>query len=299
MARRKFNIDVDEYDIKNLKEEKIADKFIDIDDIDPYEFNDVIYPPEQYEAYMEELVEDIRRRGLQQSVELVVNPNDNTRYISVGGNRRCAAIRKLVHEEGLEEFRMVKATITTNMTEDEIKENCIMSNSYRDKTNYTKMQEIEVLQELAKKKKERGEDIRGLRAYLSNRTGLGETQTGKYQRVINKATEEVKKALEQDILSLDTAAEVSSLPQQKQNELVNLVEEGKMTNTDVFEIAKEIKKEVKSKPSTSKPKEKMINVEKTWSKITKELYLLLNHDEEDKELIQNLIHLIEKREGER
>ena len=129
---------------ESSKAHMLTDKMIDIDDIEPYPLNDVIYPPEQYEEYMEQLIEDIRERGLQQTVELIPHPTKPGKYYSIGGNRRCAAIRHLVNDEKLEKFRMVKSTISEKDPLEAGKD-CIMSNGHRDKTDYTKIQEIKYL----------------------------------------------------------------------------------------------------------------------------------------------------------
>ena len=288
--------------LNDASKAKNTDTMVDIDDIDPFEFNDVVYPPEQYHNYLDELVEDIRRRGLQQPIELIVNPEDPSRYISIGGNRRCQAIRKLVNEEGLEEFRMVKATIS-EMTDEEAKENCIMSNNYRDKTNYTLMKEIETLQEIANIKKEKGENITGLRAWLSNRAGLGETQTGKIQRIIKKGSQYLKDSLAKDIVTLEAAAEIASLSPEKQERLIKLIEKDEITNGQAIEFATEMKKEAKegkSDPEGKKPsdeiKVKELNIDKTWKKIEKELKKLLKVDDTDKELIEKVLQIIQERE---
>lgn len=278
-----------------------TDTMIDIDLIDPYELNDEIYPPEQYGEYMSELIEDIRRRGLKQPIELMVNPNDKSRYISIGGNRRCAAIRHLVNDEGLEQFRMVKATIS-EMTEEEARINCIMSNNHRDKTNYTIMKEIAILQEIAENKKARGEEIVSLRSWLANQARLGKTQTGKIQRVINKGVEELQEAIEKEIVSLEAASEIASLPDDEQLHMIELIKNGEMSNKEAYEVATDIKKklkeeknEKKTKKNDNKNKVKVVVVNKVWNKVRNELEKLLDVDDADKEAVMQCLKIIENR----
>lgn len=269
-----------------------TDKMIDIDLIDPYETNDEIYPPEQYAQYREELIEDIREHGLKQTVELIPNPNNPGRYISIGGNRRCDAIRYLVHEEGLEKFRMVKSTITEGLSEDEVLERCIMSNSYREKTSYSTLKEIETLQNLAQKKKERGEKIPGgVRLFIASRSKVGDSQAGKGMRIINQGTEEVKEALKHDEVTFEAAAYITHLSAEEQKDFLEKIKNGEMTNKEVIDLVKESRK--KPKPNAE---QKPLDIPKAIKKVKKDAEILLKAEEapeELKQLITNFLNEIE------
>lgn len=129
---------------------------IDTDLIDSYPFNEVLYPHHEDEQFFESLVDDIREHGLKQTDEL--RGMKNSRYQSLGGNRRCAVIKNLVNQEDRKDLRYVKAYIST-YSNIESKRVCIPSNNYREKSEYSKLQEIKVLHEIIKTAREVCEDV--------------------------------------------------------------------------------------------------------------------------------------------
>lgn len=182
---------------------KITDKMIDIDLIIPYDRNEEIYPEEDTKEQLESLIENIRDNGLIQAVEL--RPIKNGMYESIGGNRRCAAIRHLVHIEKLEQFRYVKAVIT-HMSDLEALERCITSNDYREKSSYTKLKEIEMLTKVLKDKEARGEKVKGsTRLILSRLTKLSETQVQRYQTVLQSSDKSIIEDIRNDKISIKEA----------------------------------------------------------------------------------------------
>lgn len=182
---------------------KVTDKMIDIDLIIPYERNEEIYPEEDTKDQLESLIENIRDNGLIQAVEL--RPIKNGMYESIGGNRRCAAIRHLVHTEKLEQFRYVKAVIT-HMSDLEALERCITSNDYREKSSYTKLKEIEMLTKVLKEKEEKGEKVKGsTRLILSRITKLSETQVQRYQTLLQSNNQSIIEDIKNERISIKEA----------------------------------------------------------------------------------------------
>ena len=137
------------------------DVMIDIDLIDPYPFNEVLSPQNEDEQLFESLVDDIREYGLEQTIEL--RDMKNGRYQSLGGNRRCAAIRYLVNQENPQDLRFVKASVAPD-SDLEAKRVCIASNNYGEKSEYSNLQEIKSYRKLS------------------------ETQVNTYQTILNKGT---------------------------------------------------------------------------------------------------------------
>lgn len=179
------------------------DAMIDIELIDPYPFNEVLYPQQQDQHLFESLVDDIRESGLKQTIEL--RDMGNGRYQSIGGNRRCAAIRKLVSEENRQDLRYVKAKVSV-YSDLESKQACIASNNYREKSQYSKLQEIKVLQELIQESKASGQGIKGsTRSLIAQAMKLSETQVNTYQTILNKGDEVLLAEIKSGDLSLEAA----------------------------------------------------------------------------------------------
>lgn len=213
---------------------KITDKMIDIDNIIPYERNEEIYPTENDKERLEALIENIRENGLIQAIEL--RPIKNGMYESIGGNRRCEAIRHLVHVEKLEKFRYVKAVVK-HMNDLEALEHCILSNDYREKTSYTKLKEIELLQKVLKEKEEKGEKVSGsTRSILARTTNLSETQVQRYQTIIKENNPEIIQAIKEDKISIKDAVKRIKIVTPKTNQyerIEKLLEDKLQTKTKI------------------------------------------------------------------
>ena len=220
-----------------------TDTKVDIDLIDPYVGNEEVYPQGQYENDFEILLEGIRSRGLIQPVELITTVDG--RYVSVGGNSRCAAIRKLVHEEGLEEHRYVKAVIL-EMDDLEMVENNILSNGYRDKTAYTKMKEVEKLQYVIDQRRQRGLEEKGtMRDLIARKLGMGQTQAGTYMAVANKATDDVKELLKEEKITLEEARILADKKEGEQVEIAEKIQAEEITSKEVIQEEDLISKKAK------------------------------------------------------
>lgn len=240
------------------------DVMMDIDLIDPFDFNDIVYPVEhENKLEFEELVASIEENGLKQPIEVWQNPDNPKRYICISGHRRRRAILKLIEEKGREDLRKVKVTISEYKTIEEAKIGCIDGNGYRDKDDYSIMKEIEVYEQYEQSLKERGESVPGsVRAKIASRTNIKESQVGKYQKINKKADETVKEAIKKDLISIEAASQLVDLKKTDQQKFIKKREEEQISNAEIIEEVKTIKATETPDAKSKAPKTVKIDVNK-------------------------------------
>ena len=80
---------------------------------------------------------------------------------------------------------------------------------------------IEDLKEVYRIKKERGEKMPGrVQELIARDTGLGKTQVGNYEKIINNAVETVKELVKNDEITLNEALEISEMDDENQMKFV-------------------------------------------------------------------------------
>ena len=80
---------------------------------------------------------------------------------------------------------------------------------------------IEDLKEVYRIKKERGEKMPGrVQELIARDTGLGKTQVGNYEKIINNAVEPVKELVKNDEITLNEALEISEMDDENQMKFV-------------------------------------------------------------------------------
>lgn len=110
---------------------------------------------------IDEKAAEIKLLGLLQPLEVMYEPNQSgEEYKLIGGERRWRALKKLVEEEDLQEFREATCQIRKPRSKnEEIIELCI-SNSYRKATPEKELERIKLLTDALKDAKAAGEKIR-------------------------------------------------------------------------------------------------------------------------------------------
>ncbi|ELC8405604.1 plasmid partitioning protein ParB [Clostridium perfringens] len=190
---------------------------------------------------IESLAEDIKLNGLNHN--LVVRKLDNDMYELISGERRYTALSKLVNE-GNKEFNLVPCkVIESNDIDSEII--LIQANAQsRDLTEVEKLTQVERLQELYKIKKKNGEKVPGkIRDIIANDLKLSPTQVGRYERINNKLIPELKAVIEQGNLTIANASEFSSLSEENQRVILNIInDKTNMSKQEAIDLKNKLKK---------------------------------------------------------
>ncbi|TGY43048.1 ParB/RepB/Spo0J family partition protein [Clostridium perfringens] len=190
---------------------------------------------------IESLAEDIKLNGLNHN--LVVRKLDNDMYELISGERRYTALSKLVNE-GNKEFNLVPCkVIESNDIDSEII--LIQANAQsRELTEVEKLTQVERLQELYKIKKKNGEKVPGkIRDIIANDLKLSPTQVGRYERINNKLIPELKAVIEQGNLTIANASEFSSLSEENQRVILNIIDDKtNMSKQEAIDLKNKLKK---------------------------------------------------------
>lgn len=176
---------------------------------------------------IDEKAAEIKLLGLLQPLEVMYEPNQNgEEYKLIGGERRWRALKKLVEEENLQEFREATCQIRKPRSKnEEIIELCI-SNSYRKATPEKELERIKLLTDALKDAKEAGEKIMGydlesgrLRDIAAKILGKKPTQIANAMSINNNLIPELRELLEKQEISFSTAVEIAGLEEDEQEEI--------------------------------------------------------------------------------
>ncbi len=198
-------------------------KTIDISLIDADQDNFYAADRDKENKRVELLAEEIMEVGFRSVIE--VRPVGN-RYTVIAGETRLSAM-KLAYEKTKDpQYQFIPCYIQ-DQNEISNRRRLIMDNLLqRELTPALKMQAIEELQKTYQEEKAAGKKLPGRITYLiAQDIGLGKTQVGTYQTVINHGTQAVKEALQNEEISLESAAKLSTLSQEEQEEFVNEADE--------------------------------------------------------------------------
>lgn len=176
---------------------------------------------------IDEKAAEIKLLGLLQPLEVMYEPNQNgEEYKLIGGERRWRALKKLVEEENLQEFREATCQIRKPRSKnEEIIELCI-SNSYRKATPEKELERIKLLTDALKDAKAAGEKIMGydlesgrLRDIAAKILGKKPTQIANAMSINNNLIPEMRELLERQEISFSTAVEIAGLEEDEQEEI--------------------------------------------------------------------------------
>mgnify|MGYP000036042469 CR=1 FL=1 len=194
------------------------------------------------DAFVDELADNIKLNGLLQAP--VVTPIDNGMYRILTGHHRVAACKKLNKADG--SFQTIRCMIKRK---DEIDCELLMldTNLKINTLNpYDRMMAIGRKEELLKEKKKR-EQIKGgnIKMIIAEETGLKRSQVQTYLTIYKKASVEVKKALQNEQITLSQAASLAKKTNVEQIEAMNKKQENKTKKEEISPLDKAINSYIK------------------------------------------------------
>lgn len=200
---------------------------------------------------IDEKAAEIKLLGLLQPLEVMYEPNQSgEEYKLIGGERRWRALKKLVEEEDLKEFREATCQIRKPRSKnEEIIELCI-SNSYRKATPEKELERIKLLTDALKDAKAAGEKIMGydlesgrLRDIAAKILGKKPTQIANAMSINNNLIPELRELLEKQEISFSTAVEIAGLEEDEQEEIYSWYPDKIITVKKIREYKKHILEE--------------------------------------------------------
>ena len=162
---------------------------------------------------IEDLADSIENFGLLQ--DLLVK-EDNGKYIIISGHRRYEAIKVLVEQRGLAQFRYIDCFLNDagedeTITDIKLEISNILT---RELSEYDKMIAIENLRNLINKAKSNGFEIKGrMRDFIGEQINLSPTQTQRYLKVIDQGSDQIKSDLRDKKITLSSAIEMIDYPE--------------------------------------------------------------------------------------
>lgn len=214
-------------------------EFINVHDLEPSKDN--FYSMNQ----IEELKTAIELAGgVKQN--LIITPIDKGKYKVLAGHRRRLATLALV-EEGKEEYKLLPCKIE-EVEEDEeiqgIQEELliILTNSHREKTDYDKVEEVKRLRDILERYKKKEKIPGRMRELIAQTLNTSPGQVGRMESIDRKLSEEFKEELKEEKINISTAYELSTLPEEDQEEIYKDYEEkGSLSINEVKEKKAEIR----------------------------------------------------------
>lgn len=205
---------------------------------------------------IDDLAEDIKINGLNHN--LVVRPTENGTYELISGERRYTALSKLVNE-GNKQFASVPCKIVElNDLDAEIV--LIQANAQtRELSESEKLKQVQRLSELYKAKKANGEKVGKIREVIANDLKLSPTQVGRYERINNNLIPELKELLEQGNLSTSNASEFSTLSEESQKGILEILNKNiYLSKEEAISLKQELKRVELQKEEEIKTKNSLI-----------------------------------------
>lgn len=204
---------------------------------------------------LETLKASIALKGLLQP--LLVTEGEEGRYTVLGGGRRRQAIEELVNE-GREDLRKVPCIVSDTRLQGEEAEDreedremkellsrldIISANSFREKTDWEKLEETVQIGNIIKDLKRLGKikgNVREMQAKLSGTTG---TQIARYNAILNNLSEELTEAFKNNDFGISVAYELSRLTEEYQEQAWELFLENKILTLPDTERLHRLQKE--------------------------------------------------------
>lgn len=208
--------------------------------------------PSEMNAYtvndVAELKASIELQGLQQN--LVVRKTDSGDYEVISGHRRLKAMQELF-AEGNKQFGKVPCKISVPMDDLQAELELILANATaRELTDYEKTYQSARLQELLTEMRKSGYPIEGRkREIVAEWLGVSSAQVQRMDSINKKLTPALKEEFKEEKISITTAYELSRMPEEQQQEVVQEYKEGKAITPSVAK-EKRIESEQKEKSMT-------------------------------------------------
>lgn len=166
--------------------------------------------------------------------DLLVKKTDTDEYKIIAGHKRRRACRLLVEERGKEEFALVPCVVQ-NISDVRAEFQLYSSNGHHEKTDYEKMHELERMKYLLENYPEEFPQISAGRMVekLAKLLKMKKTTVGEYLTISKNLGEKGMERFKNGELKKSAAVELSSLPEQKQDELID---QGRTSHKDIKEI---------------------------------------------------------------
>lgn len=214
-------------------------EFINVHDLEPSKDN--FYSMNQ----IEELKTAIELAGgVKQN--LIITPIDKGKYKVLAGHRRRLATLALV-EEGKEEYKLLPCKIEEVEKDEEIQSIqeellIILTNSHREKTDYDKVEEVKRLREILERYKKKEKIPGRMREIIAQALNTSPGQVGRMESIDRKLSDEFKEELKEEKINISTAYELSTLPEEGQQEIYkDYTEKGNLSINDVKEKKAELR----------------------------------------------------------
>lgn len=232
---------------RSIEVETLADKdrmqieYINVKDIIPARNDNNFYDTDDVIT----LKESIRVEGVKQNL-IVKKKNNEGKYELIAGERRWKACKSL-YEEGIKDFEYIPCVI--NKYEDDLKDrlSLITTNcTARKLTDWERTEQVEALNNILKEYKQRGIKLPAPRKDLiSKLINESKTNVARMLGLKNNLIGIFKDAMKNGMIGLSVAYELSTLPQDKQELMINQFKEnGGLTLNNVKYIKDSLKNEV-------------------------------------------------------
>lgn len=169
--------------------------------------------------------------------DLLVKKIDTDEYKIIAGHKRRRACRLLVEERGKEEFALVPCVVQ-NISDVRAEFQLYSSNGHHEKTEYEKMHELERMKYLLENYPEEFPQVSAGRMVekLAKLLNMKKTTVGEYLTISRNLGEKGMDKFKNGELKKSAAVELSSLPEKKQDELID---QGVIKHGDIKKIRKE------------------------------------------------------------
>ena len=202
---------------------------------------------QQYRKQVEDLAMLITASGTVLQ-NLLVKKIGTDEYEMIAGHHRRDACKKLVEEDGLEDYALLPCNIE-NVSEAREEFDLYATNIFPEKSEYEKMHELERMKYLIETYPEEFPDLQKGRMVdrLATQMNMSKTTVGEYLTISKNLEEEGKKQFRSGELKKSAAVELASLGQEEQKELL------KKGTTSLREIRTYKKEKVKEPDAGTVP----------------------------------------------
>lgn len=164
---------------------------------------------------IDELAQDIAEAGLENSITVRKIEDEEYDYEIVAGERRYTAICKNIDNGDLT-YEYIPAKVV-NIPELQARKRLILNNYQNDPLTVSeKLDAIEELKAILQEEKKQGLITGRLQDIIAGELGLKKSQVGNYEKVINKATPEVREKIKTGDMPLKVATELVDLNDEDQ-----------------------------------------------------------------------------------
>lgn len=204
---------------------------------------------------IEELAQQILAVGLIENLTVTYEPCEAGEYRIIAGERRWRALNLLL-EKGHEEFEMATCQIKTPAEGHEETVQLIIANAYRNKTVVDMLEEEKRLKESLQYMKDNGLTLQGykldsgkLRDVIADIMNTTATKIAQIESINKRLIPEFVEELKEGRLTFSAAYEISGMPEEAQQQMLEKHEDNGLTLKDVRQAKQEAAVEVEQTES--------------------------------------------------